>query len=228
MGIKMRILLAEDEEALADAVAEILKQSHYQVDVVYRGDEGYDYAASGIYDIILLDIMLPGMDGLSVLKKLRKEGLSTPVILLTAKSEIDDIITGLDAGSDDYLPKPFSTGELLARIRALSRRSGSYTGEVLSYHGLSFDKGSMELSARKNSIRLGPKEGQLIELFLRSPGQILPKDLLIEKVWGIESEAEYNNIEVYISFLRQKLSSLEASAQIHTVRGVGYQLETEK
>ena len=228
MGIKMRILLVEDEEALADAVAEILKQSHYQVDVVYRGDEGYDYAASGIYDIILLDIMLPGMDGLSVLKKLRKDGLSTPVILLTAKSEIDDIITGLDAGSDDYLPKPFSTGELLARIRALSRRSGSYTGEVLCYHGLSFDKGSMELSAGKNSIRLGPKEGQLIELFLRSPGQILPKDLLIEKVWGIESEAEYNNIEVYISFLRQKLSSLEPSAQIHTVRGVGYQLETEK
>lgn len=228
MRIKMRILLVEDEEALADAVAEILKQSHYQVDVVYRGDEGYDYAASGIYDIILLDIMLPGMDGLSVLKKLRKDGLSTPVILLTAKSEIDDIITGLDAGSDDYLPKPFSTGELLARIRALSRRSGSYTGEVLSYHELSFDKGSMELSAGKNSIRLGPKEAQLIELFLRSPGQILPKDLLIEKVWGIESEAEYNNIEVYISFLRQKLSSLEASAQIHTVRGVGYQLETEK
>lgn len=224
----MRILLVEDEEALSDAVAEILKQNHYQVDTVYRGDDGYDYASSGIYDMILLDIMLPGMDGLSVLKKLRSDGLTMPVILLTAKSEVSDIITGLDAGSDDYLAKPFSTGELLARIRALSRRGGSYTGEVLSYEDLTFDKGSLELSGKTGSIRLGPKEAQLIELLLRNPGQIMPKDLLIEKIWGLESEAEYNNIEVYISFLRQKFSSLNTPVQIKTVRGIGYRLEVSK
>ena len=222
------IFCVEDDSNIRELVIYTLETTGFKARGFEDGKEFLEALALETPELILLDIMLPGMDGLSVLKKLRKDGLSTPVILLTAKSEIDDIITGLDAGSDDYLPKPFSTGELLARIRALSRRSDSYTGEVLSYHGLSFDKGSMELSAGKNSIRLGPKEGQLIELFLRSPGQILPKDLLIEKVWGIESEAEYNNIEVYISFLRQKLSSLEASAQIHTVRGVGYQLETEK
>ena len=220
----MRILLIEDEEALSDAVAEILKQNHYQVDAVYRGDEGYDYVSTGIYDMILLDIMLPGMDGLSILKKLRNNGFTTPIILLTAKSEISDIITGLDAGSDDYLAKPFSTGELLARIRALSRRGASYTGEILSYD-LHFDKGSMELSGKTGSIRLGPKEAQLIELLLKNPGQVMPKDLLIEKIWGLESEAEYNNIEVYISFLRQKFASLNTPVQIKTVRGIGYRLE---
>lgn len=222
----MRILLVEDEEALADAVAEILRQNHYAVDVVNRGNEGYDYARSGIYDMILLDIMLPGMDGLTILKKIRQEQITTPVILLTAKSEVSDIITGLDAGSDDYLAKPFSTGELLARIRALSRRGGSYTGEVLTYEDLNLNKGALELSGPGGTIRLGPKEFQLMEVFLKNPGQILPKSLLLEKIWGIDSDAEYNNIEVYVSFLRQKLSSLSTPVQIRTVRGVGYRLET--
>lgn len=221
----MRILLVEDEEALADALAEILKQNHYTVDVVYRGPEGLDYARSDIYDIILLDIMLPGLDGLSILKALRRDNISTPVIMLTAKSDVQDIITGLDAGSDDYLAKPFSTGELLARIRALSRRGSSYKGEVLSFLDLRFDKGTMELSCGTNSIRLGLKEAQLIELLLINPKQVIPKSLMIEKIWGIDSDAEYNNIEVYISFLRQKLSSLDTKVQIKTIRGVGYQLE---
>lgn len=221
----MRILIVEDEKALADALAEILKQNHYSVDIVYRGPEGLDYARSGIYDIILLDIMLPGLDGLSILKSLRKDNISTPVIMLTAKSEVQDIITGLDAGSDDYLAKPFSTGELLARIRALSRRGSNYNGEILTFNDLYFDKGTMELSCDKNSIRLGLKEAQLMELLLINPRQVIPKSLMIEKIWGIDSDAEYNNIEVYISFLRQKLSSLDTNVQIKTIRGVGYQLE---
>lgn len=221
----MRILIVEDEKALADALAEILKQNHYSVDVVYRGPEGLDYARSGIYDIILLDIMLPGLDGLSILKALRKDNISTPVIMLTAKSEVQDIIAGLDAGSDDYLAKPFSTGELLARIRALSRRGSNYNGEILTFKDLYFNKGTMELSCGKNSIRLGLKEAQLMELLLINPRQVIPKSLMIEKIWGIDSDAEYNNIEVYISFLRQKLSSLDTNVQIKTIRGVGYQLE---
>lgn len=221
----MRILLIEDEEALADALTEILKQNHYIVDAVYRGPEGLDYAGSGIYDMILLDIMLPGMDGLTLLRTLRKNHITTPVILLTAKSEIQDIITGLDAGSDDYLAKPFSTGELLARIRALSRRGTGYNGEQLCFEDLHFDKGTMELACGLQSIRLGLKEAQLIELLLTNPRQVIPKNLIAEKIWGIDSDVEYNNIEVYISFLRQKLNSLDTRVQIRTVRGVGYQLE---
>ena len=221
----MRILLVEDEVALADALSEILKQNHYEVDVVYRGLEGLDFASSGIYDLILLDIMLPGMDGISILKTLRQKNITTPVILLTAKSQTSDIITGLDAGSDDYLAKPFSTGELLARIRALSRRGGNYSGEVLAYEDLTLNKGTMELACKSSTIHLGLKEARLMELFLKNPGQVMPKNLLIEKIWGIDSDAEYNNIEVYISFLRQKLSSLETIVQIKTTRGVGYQLE---
>lgn len=221
----MRILIIEDEKALSDALTEILKQNHYAVDSVHHGSKGLDYARSGIYDLILLDIMLPGMDGLSILKTLRREHITTPAILLTAKSEISDIIAGLDAGSDDYLAKPFSTGELLARIRALSRRSAAYNEEILSCGDLSFDKSTMELSCGSSSLKLGLKEAQLIELLLRNSGRIMPKNLLIEKIWGLESDAEYNNIEVYISFLRQKLSSLETAVQIRTIRGVGYQLE---
>lgn len=223
----MRILIIEDERALADALIEILKQNHYTADAVYDGGEGLDYARSDIYDLILLDIMLPGMDGLQILRTLRKEQIFTPVILLTAKSDVSDIIAGLDAGSDDYLAKPFSTGELLARIRAISRRSvtSQYSGNVLSFGNLAFNKGTMELTCGKDSLKLGLKEAQLIELLLNNPGQIIPKNLLTEKIWGFDSNAEYNNIEVYISFLRQKFHSLNTNVRIKTVRGVGYQLE---
>ena len=192
----MRILVIEDEAALADALAEILKQNNYTVDVVYRGPEGLDYASSGIYDMILLDIMLPGMDGLTILKTLRQKQITTPVILLTAKSDITDVIAGLDAGSDDYLAKPFSTGELLARIRALSRRGNHYVGEIMSFEDLTLNKGTMELSCHSDTIRLGLKEAQIMELLIQNPGQVIPKNLLIEKVWGLDSNAEYNNIEV--------------------------------
>ena len=221
----MRLLVIEDEKALAEAICEILKQNSYMSDTVSNGLDGLDYARSNIYDMILLDIMLPGMDGITILKTLRKEQIFTPVILLTAKSELQDIITGLDAGSDDYLAKPFSTAELLARIRALSRRGSNYTGEIISYMDISLDKGTMELSCGKNSIKLGAKEFQMMEIFLLNPKQVIPKDLLIEKVWGIDTDAEYNNVEVYISFLRQKLQSLGTMVQIKTSRGIGYHLE---
>lgn len=221
----MRLLVIEDEEALADALCEILRQNSYMADSVLSGLEGLDYARSGIYDMILLDIMLPGMDGISILKALRREQIFTPVILLTAKSELQDIVTGLDAGSDDYLAKPFSTTELLARIRALTRRGSNYTGEIITYADISLNKGTMELSCGKNSIKLGAKEFQLMEIFLASPKQVIPKDLLIEKVWGIDTDVEYNNVEVYVSFLRQKLHSLGTAVQIKTSRGIGYYLE---
>lgn len=221
----MKILVVEDEKPLADALTEILSQNRYDADAVYHGSRGLEYARSGIYDLILLDIMLPGMDGLSVLKTLRKEHITTPVIILTAKSEVSDIITGLDAGSDDYLAKPFSTGELLARIRALSRRSAAYNEETLSCGDLSFDKSTMELCCGPDSLKLGLKESRLMELLLNNAGRIMPKNLLTEKIWGLDSDTEYNNIEVYISFLRQKMAFLGTSTQIRTIRGVGYQLE---
>ena len=221
----MRLLLVEDETALSEALSEILNQNGYLTDCVSNGVDGLDYIRTGIYDLVLLDIMLPGMDGLSVLKKMRAEKIHTPVILLTAKSELSDIVTGLDAGSDDYLPKPFSTAELLARIRALGRRSPRYTENVLQFKDLVLNQGGMELSCGKNSIRLGKKEFQLMELFMRNPGQVLPKELLLNRVWGPDAAADYNNVEVYISFLRQKLHALGSCAAIRTIRLAGYQLE---
>lgn len=221
----MRFLIIEDETALAEALVEILRQNGYLADTVHDGIEGLEYARTAIYDLILLDIMLPGMDGISILKTLRRENITTPVILLTAKSEREDIINGLDAGSDDYLPKPFSTGELMARIRALLRRGKQYKTEDFNFGDLSLKKDTMELCCRCKSIKLGMKEFQLLELFINNPKQILPKDLLLNKVWGLDTEADYNNVEVYISFLRQKLNTLGTKVQIKTNRGIGYSLE---
>lgn len=217
--------LVEDETALSEALSEILNQNGYLTDCVSNGIDGLEYIRTGIYDLILLDIMLPGMDGLSVLKRMRAEKNHTPVILLTAKSELSDIVTGLDAGSDDYLPKPFSTAELLARIRAISRRGPRYTEDILQFEDLALDRGGMELSCGKNSIRLGKKEFELMELFLRNPCQVLPKELLLSRVWGLDSAADYNNVEVYISFLRQKLHALGSAVSIRTIRMAGYRLE---
>lgn len=221
----MRILIVEDEAALSEALSEILKVNGYLTDAVGNGTEGLEYIRTGIYDMVLLDIMLPGMDGLSVLRTIRQEKIFTPVILLTAKSELSDIITGLDAGSDDYLPKPFSTGELLARIRALSRRGQQYVEDSLQYGDLLLKKSTMELCSGSGAIRLGQKEFQLMELFFRNPRQVLPKDLLLSKVWGLDADTDYNNVEVYISFLRQKLHALNTAVTIRTSRGVGYSLD---
>ena len=224
----MHLLVVEDERALCETIVRSLRRLAYSVDSCYDGEKALELLSVEQYDLVLLDLNLPGKDGMTVLRTLRQTDRETRVLILSARSEVADKVAGLDAGANDYLAKPFSTGELLARIRALSRRGGSYTGEVLSYEDLTFDKGSLELSGKTGSIRLGPKEAHLIELLLKNPGQVMPKDLLIEKIWGLESEAEYNNIEVYISFLRQKFASLNTPVQIKTVRGIGYRLEVSK
>ncbi|WP_214626892.1 response regulator transcription factor [Paenibacillus agaridevorans] len=225
----MRILIAEDETHLAEALSQILKKQHYSVDVVHDGRSAYDYALSGIYDLLLLDIMMPEMDGMTVLRKLRGEGMPTPVILLTAKGEITDKVAGLDHGADDYIAKPFSTEELLARIRAALRRKG----EVIPEDGISF--GDIELSTAQlkvtvkgKELKLNLKECELLELLATRKQAVTSKEQIIEKLWGFDSEVEYNNVEVYISFLRKKLTFLHSEVKINTIRGVGYVLEVAK
>lgn len=222
----MKILVVEDEVQLADALCELLKRNLYTVDVSYDGISGLDNALTGVYDCILLDIMLPGMNGLDVLRNIRKEKINTPVLLLTAKSEISDKINGLDCGADDYLTKPFITGELLARVRALTRRKGEIVDEnKIEFNGLYLNKNTCSMGCGGNEVKLSLKEYNVMEMLISNPGQILPKERIIEKIWGSESDVEYNNIEVYISFLRKKISSLSAAVQIKTARGIGYFLE---
>lgn len=222
----MKILVVEDEVQLADALAELLKRNMYSADVFYNGIDGLDNALTGVYDCILLDIMLPGMNGIEVLRNLRAEKINTPVLLLTARSEVNDKINGLDCGADDYLTKPFVTGELLARVRALTRRKGEIVDENrLEYHGLELHKNTCSVSCQGNDVKLSLKEYNVMEMLIANPGQILPKERIIEKIWGSESNAEYNNIEVYISFLRKKLVSIAADVQIKTARGIGYFME---
>lgn len=222
----MRILVIEDEVQLADAVSEILKRNKYFVDTVYDGADGLDYALTGVYDCILLDVMLPKMNGFEVLSNLRQEKISTPVIMLTAKSEVEDKITGLDGGADDYITKPFNTNELLARIRATTRRKGELVDDnCISFENLKLMKNSCSIAYSENDIKLSLKEFQIMELLISNPHRILPKERIIEKIWGYESDVEYNNIEVYISFLRKKLSTMCSDIQIKTARGIGYSLE---
>ena len=222
----MRILVVEDEMQLADALSEILRRNMYTVDTAYDGISGLDNALTGVYDCVILDIMMPGMNGIEVLRHLRREHISTPVLLLTAKSEIEDKINGLDCGADDYLTKPFVTGELLARVRALTRRKGEIVDEnCLDYNGLELNKNTCSVMWKGNDVKLSRKEYQIMELLISNPHQILPKERIIEKIWGYESDVEYNNIEVYISFLRKKLTVISAPVQIKTARGIGYSLE---
>ncbi|MDN4618554.1 response regulator transcription factor [Paenibacillus sp. PsM32] len=222
----MRILIVEDELHLAEALTQILKKNHYSVDAVHDGRTGMDYAQSGIYDLLLLDIMMPEMDGISVLKTLRQQGVATPVILLTAKGEITDKVIGLDYGADDYIAKPFSSEELLARIRAALRRKG----EVLPEDGLRFgdiqlNTANLKLSVNGKEMKLNLKENELLELLITRKQGVTSKEQIIEKLWGFDSDVEYNNVEVYISFLRKKLNFLHSQVKINTIRGVGYVLE---
>ncbi|QUH19737.1 response regulator transcription factor [Alkaliphilus sp. B6464] len=222
----MKVLLVEDEKQLSEALIQILKQNKYMVDGVYNGEDGLDYALTGIYDVIILDIMLPKLNGLEILKKIREENISTPVILLTAKGEVLDKIKGLDCGADDYLPKPFSTDELLARLRALTRRKGEVINDdTLYFEDFSLNLSTYILEGRKGNVRLALKELEILKYFLLRPGIVVNKEDLIIKIWGYESEAENNNIEVYISFLRKKLQYIGTQAKISTIRGVGYKLE---
>lgn len=222
----MRILLVEDEIELSDALKQILINNKYKVDSVYDGEDGLNYALTDIYDLIILDIMLPKINGLMVLKELRRAGISTPVIMLTAKSQIEDKVIGLDLGADDYLTKPFASEELLARIRALSRRKINVIEEnVLVFSDIRLNLETYDLDVNGESIRLTLKEFEIIKYFIERPKCVVSKDDLITKLWGFDSEVEYNNIEVYISFIRKKLSFLKSKVSIVTIRGVGYRLE---
>lgn len=222
----MRILIVEDEVHLAEALTQILKKNHYSVDAVHDGQAGLDNALSGIYDLLLLDIMLPEMDGIALLRAIRAEGIATPVIMLTAKGEISDTIAGLDCGADDYVAKPFSTGELLARIRAVLRRKGEVVPEDgLKFGDIELNTSMLKLSFRGKELKLILKESELLELLMLRKQAVTSKEQIIEKLWGFDSDAEHNNVEVYISFLRKKLDFLGASVRITTIRGVGYVLE---
>ena len=222
----MRLLLVEDEKELSEALFQILMNNKYSVDSVYDGEEGLDYALTGIYDVIILDIMLPKLNGISLLKQLRKAGISTPVIMLTAKSQIEDRVLGLDCGADDYLTKPFATEELLARLRSITRRKGNVVNDnVLTYGDIRLNIETYDLDVNSESIRLTLKEFEIIKYFMERPKCVVSKDDLITKLWGFDSEVEYNNIEVYISFIRKKLAYLNSKVIIITIRGVGYRME---
>ena len=222
----MRILLVEDEKQLSEALQQILIKNKYTVDAVYSGDEGLDYALTGVYDIIILDIMLPKLNGLEILKMIRKRKISTPVILLTAKGSVEDKILGLDSGADDYLPKPFSPDELLARLRALTRRNGDFINEnILEFSDIKLNLSTYDMEVNDNSITLTQKEFEILKYFMQRPKLVVSKDDLITKLWGFDSDVEHNNIEVYISFLRKKLAYVESNVKITTIRRVGYRLE---
>ncbi len=222
----MNLLLVEDEIQLSDALSQILIKNNYNVDAVFDGEDGLNYGLTDIYDVIVLDIMLPKLNGINVLKNLRQNKISTPIILLTAKNSIEDKIIGLDSGADDYLPKPFSPEELLARLRAITRRNGNFINEnILEYQDIILNLSSYEISCKDNSIILTSKEFDIIKYFIQRPKIIVNKDDLISKIWGFDSDVEYNNVEVYISFLRKKLAYIDSSVKITTIRKVGYRLE---
>lgn len=221
----MRILIAEDEVSIARALRVMLEKNKYAVDVVHNGDDALDYIAAGSYDALVLDIMMPGKDGIEVLKTARAEGCTTPALFLTARAEIADRVAGLDAGADDYLPKPFAADEFLARVRALVRRSASYAPSALSVGGTTLDCGRYTLKASAGEVRLNNKEYQLAELFMRHPHHIFSSEHLMEKIWGLDSEAETDVVWTYIGFLRRKLRQIGADVEIRTIRGAGYALE---
>ena len=221
----MRILIVEDEVRLAETLRQLMEDQRYQVDAVYDGADGVDYGLTGQYDLIILDVMLPKVDGFQAARQLRAAHVSTPILMLTARDEVSDKISGLDCGADDYMTKPFDSGELMARVRALTRRQGEVLSDVLTAASLSLDCTSRLLSAGSRSVRLGFKEFEVLRLLMSSPKAVIPKEEIISRVWGLESDAEDNNVEVYISFLRKKLSFLGSRVSIGTVRKVGYHLE---
>lgn len=221
----MRVLMVEDEKYMAKAVAEILKKNHYTVDLAHNGEDGLDHALSNIYDIIILDIMLPKRDGLTILKEIRKAGICAPVILLTAKGQIEDKVKGLDFGADDYLPKPFHADELLARLRALNRRKPEFISDgILSFADLKLDPNTLILSCYGQEIKLKLKEAQILELLIANRNQILSKSTIIGRIWGHDTDAEDNHVEIHISRLRKAMLQIQSHASIRVIRGVGYTL----
>lgn len=224
----MRLLLAEDEKSLSKAVKAILEKNNYSVDAVYDGVEALEYLDVGNYDALILDIMMPRMDGITALKKIREKGNTIPVLMLTAKAEIDDKVLGLDSGANDYLTKPFDTKELLARIRAMTRNQAGHTDSVLRVGNITLDRASYELSSPTGSYKLANKEYQMLEMMMSNPKQLISTEHFMEKIWGYDSEAEINVVWVYISYLRRKLDALDADIQIKATRNAGYSLEEKK
>ncbi len=221
----MRILIAEDEVSIARALKVMLEKNKYAVDLVHNGSDALDYIQAASYDALVLDIMMPGLDGLSVLRKARAHGITTPALFLTAKAEVEDRVAGLDAGADDYLPKPFAASEFLARVRALTRRSGAYAPSMLTCGNTALDCGQYLLRTELDEVRLNNKEYQLMELFLRNPRQVFSSERLMEKIWGFDTETEMEVVWTYIGFLRRKLRQIGADIEIKTIRGAGYALE---
>ena len=221
----MRLLLAEDEEAMSEAVADILEYHKYKVDTVYDGNEALDYIHAAEYDGIILDIMMPGRSGLEVLRQIRSEGCRTPVLLLTAKSEIEDRIEGLDLGADDYLAKPFHMGELLARIRAMLRRREDYTPDIRSFGDVTLNPRTSELRCGDKSVELSRLECSMMDTLMLNHGIYLSSEDLLEKVWGYESDADVGSVWVYISYLRKQLAKVGSSVAVKAKRGTGYMLQ---
>ncbi len=221
----MRILIAEDEVATAKALKILLEKAMYSVDIVHNGDDAWDYIQEGSYEVIVLDIMMPGKSGIEVLSLIRQNGIRTPVLLLTSKAEIEDRVAGLEAGADDYLPKPFATSELIARVRALGRRSENYKDSVQSIGNIVLDSNKYEISVGKKSVKLTNKEFQLMELFVLHPGQAFSTEHLMEKIWGYDTESDIDVVWTTIGYVRKKLRQIKANVEIKTMRGIGYALE---
>lgn len=224
----MRILVVEDNDGMRQGLATLLKKNQYLVDQAYDGISGLEYATNSSYNLIILDIIMPGISGIDVLRNIRSLQIFTPVLLLTTKSSVTDIARGLDLGADDYLTKPFSTTELLARVRALCRRKGTIESDSMEYMGLILDTKTGELIFEEERIPLGNKELNIMRFLIANPNHIISKEMLIDKVWGYESNANDNNIEVYISFIRKKLVLIGSPVEIHTSRGLGYSLRLKK
>ena len=224
----MKILIAEDEISTAKALKVILEKSKFSVDIVHNGNDAWNYIQAGPYEVIVLDIMMPGMNGLEVLAKLRANDIKTPVLMLTAKGELEDRVAGLEAGADDYLPKPFASAELIARIKALGRRSEIYSDSVKQAGNLILDSNKYEMRVGSDSVSLTNKEYQLMELFILHPGFVFSTEHLMEKIWGLDSESYIDVVWTHIGFVRKKLKSLNANIEIKTIRGAGYSLEVIK
>ena len=220
----MRILLADDEASLARALLHILEKNNFSVDAVYNGEDALAYLETDTYDAAILDVMMPKMDGITVLQKIRSQGNSIPIIMLTAKSEIDDKVLGLDSGANDYLTKPFDTRELMARLRAITRCTQS-SGSVLTFGNITLNRTNFTLSSPSGSIRLANKEYLMMELFMSNPRNLISTERMMEKIWGYETDAEINVVWVYISYLRKKLTTLDANIHIKSSRNAGYSLE---
>lgn len=221
----MRILIIEDEKSISDALCETLKKNEFLVDVCYDGETGFDYAATGIYDLLIVDLMLPKKNGLVLIKELRKENINSKIIILSAKSEEDTKVIGFSVGADDYVTKPFSPKELVARVKASLRRQGERLQSTLEYCGLEYDLGTNVLSYKSKSIKLKNKEAHLIQELLKAEGSIISKEAVFDKIWGFDCNSDYNVIEVYLSFLRKKLKHISCDVQIKVARGMGYYLE---